>query len=86
MRKLRFGEVKNFPSVGFWAKAFDCVLPSPGLLENDAQGHQVLTRCKAICVRRREVTGVRGSVVESDNREASYHCYPCCLGEISTEQ
>ena len=79
MRKLRFGEVKSFPSVGSWAKAFDCVLPSPGLLENDTQEHQVLTRCKAVCVLRRAVTSVRGCVVGSDNRVASYHCYPCCV-------
>lgn len=72
--------------MGSWAKAFDCVLPSPGLLENDTRDHQVLARCKAVCVLRRAVTSVGGCVVESDKRVASYHCYPCCLGEISTEQ
>lgn len=86
MRKLRSGEVKNFPRVGSWARPFDGVLPSPGLLGNDTQDHQVLITCEAACVLRRAVAGITGCVVDSDNRVASYRCYPCCLDELSTEQ
>lgn len=37
MRKLRLGEIKNSPSVGSWAKPFECLLPSPMSLDNDTQ-------------------------------------------------
>lgn len=36
-RKLRHGEIKNSPSVGSWAKPFECMLPSPLSLDNDTQ-------------------------------------------------
>lgn len=62
------------------------MLPSPGLLENDTQGYQVLITCEAACVLRRAVASVTPCTVGSDNQLASCRCYPRCLGELSTEQ